>query len=234
MEMRHRAHKLERVLLVTSPALLRKSISLIARKSAGKIRARSWLVRAGHANLVTIVELWHSASGQNECVGQFKTGDCRALLAHEAAIIVPPEQRYQDVGIRIEIVFRQSLWHFIEIFAFGEGVTNRIKEWKVQQRIQTRVGAVTHLAALEIRSVYDVAIFDFTDDGELRILAFDSSCPLMPESVGHVLPRVHAYSVGAGDANPPQRILNQVLRNFSVVLIKIDNGRLVPRFPSRS
>src|SRR5882672_5650030 len=155
MEMRHRAHKLERVLLFTSPALLRKSISLIARKSAGKIRARSWLVRASHANLVTIVELRHTASRQNECVGQFETGDCRALLAHEAAIIVPAEQRYQDVGVRVEVILCQSLWHLIEILAFGKCVTNGIEKRKVQQRIQTRIGAVTHLAALEIRSVYD-------------------------------------------------------------------------------
>src|SRR5260370_18621868 len=221
MEMRHRAHKLERVLLLTSPALLCKRISLIARKSAGKIRARSWLVRASHANLVTIVELWHTASGQHECVGQFEAGDGGAFLAHEAAIIVAPEQRYQDVGIGVEIILCQSLWHLIKTLAFGKCVANGIEKRKVQQRIQTRVGALTHLATLKIRSVHDIAILDFTDDGELRILVFDSSCPLMPESVGQVLPRVHAYSLRAVDASPPKRILNQVLRDFSVVLIKM-------------
>src|ERR1700687_5094340 len=141
MEMRHRAHKLERVLLLTGPALLRKSTSLITGKSAGKIRARSWLVRASHANLVAIVELWDAASGQHECVGQFETGDCRALLAHEAAIIVPSEQRYQDVGVRVEIILCQSLWDLIETLAFGKCLTNGIEKRKVQQRIQTRVGA---------------------------------------------------------------------------------------------
>src|SRR6266849_6007379 len=154
MQIRHCAHKLECVLLFTSPALLRKSISLIARKSAGKIRARSWLVPASHADLVTIVELWHAASGQHECVGQFETGDGRAFLAHEAAIIMPPEQRYQVVGVGVEIILCQSLWHLIEALAFGKCVTNGIEKRKVQQRIQTRVGAVTHLAALEIRGVY--------------------------------------------------------------------------------
>src|SRR5882672_6836066 len=155
MQMRYCAHKLERVLLFTSPALLRKSISLVTRKSAGKIRACGWLVRASHADLVAVVELWHAASGQHECVGQFETGDCRALLAHETAIIVRPEQRYQDVGVRVEVILCQSLWHLIKILAFGKGVTNGIEKRKVQQRIQTRIGAVTHLAALEIRSVYD-------------------------------------------------------------------------------
>src|SRR5258707_12792567 len=78
--------------------------------------------------------------------------------------------------------------------------------------------------------MHDVAVFDFADDGELWILAFDSSCPPMPESVRDILPGVHADAVRASDANPPESILNQIARNLWIVLIEVGKEVEKPTF----
>src|SRR5882672_4304537 len=112
--MRQLAHKLKRILLLLIPSFSRERISLIARKTSRKIGARSWLVRTGHPNFITVVKLRHTSGRQHKCVRQFKTGYGRALLAHEAPIIVAAEQCDQDIRVSVEIIFRQGLWNLIE------------------------------------------------------------------------------------------------------------------------
>src|SRR5712671_4788654 len=97
--MRHLAHKLEGFLLLITSPLFGKRISPIARKTARKISARSWLVRAGHAEFVAVVELRHAAGGQNKCIRQFEAGNSCTLLAHEAPIIVAAQQRHKYVRV---------------------------------------------------------------------------------------------------------------------------------------
>ena len=64
-----------------------------------------------------------------------------------------------------------------------------------------------------------VAVLHFAHDFEVRKLALQRSCPITPERVGHVLPRVHANPVESRRADPPQSVLNQVTRDFRIVLI---------------
>src|SRR5712671_5965383 len=149
--MRHLAHKLKHILLLLIPSFSSKRISLIARKTSRKIGARSWLFRTGHPNFITVVKLRHTSSRQHKCVRQFKTGYGCALLAHEAPIIVAAEQCDQDVWVSVEIVFRQGPGEFIEVLAFREGMANWIEQRKIEQRIKTRIGAVTHHATLKVR-----------------------------------------------------------------------------------
>src|SRR6266481_5986649 len=206
--MRHLAHKLKRILLRLIPSFSSERISLIARKTSRKIGARSWLVQTGHPNFIAVVKLRHASGRQHKCVRQFKTGYGCALLAHEAPIIVASEQCHQDVWVSVEIIFRQGPGDFIEVLAFGESVTNWIEQRKIQERIKTRIGAVTHHATLKVRRMDDVAILHLTDHGEFWILAFDCRSPLAPKSIRHVLPGVHANAVKPAYANPPQRVLN--------------------------
>src|SRR6267154_6909387 len=219
--MRHLAHKLKRILLLLIPAFSSERISLIARKTSRKIGARSWLVRTGHPNFITVVKLRHTSGRQHKCVRQFKTGYGCALLAHDATIIVAAEQCDEDVWFRVEIIFRQGLGNLIEVLAFREGVANWIEQRKIEQRIKTRISAVTHHATLKVRRMDHVSILHFTDHGEFWILAFDCCSPLAPKSIRHVLPGVHANAVKPAYANPPQRVLNQVARYLRIVLIQI-------------
>src|SRR6266853_1320892 len=96
MQTRRFTNVIKQALLFRRSSLFRKSISLIAGKTARKVSARSWLVRTSHRDFVTIVELRHAPGRQNKCVGQFKAGYRGAILAHEAPIIMAAEQCHQD------------------------------------------------------------------------------------------------------------------------------------------
>src|SRR6266540_3450486 len=41
----------------------------------------------------------------------------------------------------------------------------------------------------------DVTIFDFSNDWEVLVFAFQCSCPLLPERVGHILRFNHADTI---------------------------------------
>src|ERR1700741_2694053 len=75
-----------------------------------------------------------------------------------------------------------------------------------------------------------VAIFHFTDHLEIRKLALNRFRPIAPERVWHVLPRVHSNTVEAGGADPPERFLNQITRDFRVALIEIREEVEEPAF----
>src|SRR6266576_3726767 len=101
-------------------------------------------------------------------------------------------------------------------------MSNWIKEWEVEQCVEARVNAVeAHLAALKERRVNDVSIFNFANYNEVRVFAFDRRGPFVPESIGHILPGVHAYSVETCGPDPPKGVLDQIPRDLWIVLIKI-------------
>src|SRR5688500_20336870 len=66
-----------------------------------------------------------------------------------------------------------------------------------------------------------IFIFHFTDNLEIRKFAPYRGCPVSPEKVWHVLPGIHANTVQARRADPPQSVLDQVTRNFHVVLVEV-------------
>ncbi len=43
----------------------------------------------------------------------------------------------------------------------------------------------------------------------------------MPESIWHILPGVHANAIKPGRPNPPERVLDQIPRNFRIALIQV-------------
>src|SRR5438309_282467 len=134
--MRHSAYEVETLLLFTSSSLSGKCISLISRKPAGKIRTGSRLIGTDHRDLVAIVQLRHAARRQHKKVREFQAGDRRSPLAHEAAVVMTAQKCDQNIRVRVEVVFRQSLGHFVEVSAFSESVANRIEQGKIQQRVE--------------------------------------------------------------------------------------------------
>src|SRR6266404_1151496 len=77
------------------------------------------------------------------------------------------------------------------------------------------------MPTLEVGSVHDITILHFTHYSKVRILAFQRRSPFVPESVGHILPGVHADPVHAGHTNPPKRILNEIACDLGIVLVQI-------------
>ena len=78
--------------------------------------------------------------------------------------------------------------------------------------------------------MYYVAILHFADNAKVWVLAFEGPGPFVPESIGHVLPRIHANPVHARRADPPERVLNQITRDFRIVLIEIGQEVQEPTF----
>src|SRR6185295_8213984 len=58
----------EQLPLVFGATRGRESVSFVARKSAGKVAARSWFVFTFHPELVAVVKLRHAARRQHKCI----------------------------------------------------------------------------------------------------------------------------------------------------------------------
>src|SRR3982751_7148332 len=113
-------------------------------------------------------------------------------------------ERHQNIRVRVEIILRQHLCHFIYVLAFAEGVAQRIKEREIEQRIEPGIHAVkAHASSLKKGGMYGIAVFHFAKDAKAWILALDRLHPLTPEAVRHVLPRIFAYAVEARRPDPP-------------------------------
>src|SRR5512138_1040614 len=110
----------------------REAISCIARKPAREIRTCGWLVRSSHCDFVAVIKLRNSSSCKYKSVCQLEPGNRCLFLTHKTAIVMSPKKCHEDVGIRIEKVFRQSLRDFVKSFSFSKRMPDRIKKGEVQ------------------------------------------------------------------------------------------------------
>src|SRR6185369_7301038 len=199
----------KQLLLVFSTTPGGEGVSCIAPKPAGEVASRGWFVTTFQRKLISVVKLWHAARRQHKRIREFQPCDRRARLTHEATIIVTTEQGDENLGIRVEIVFRECLRNLIDWLPFGERVPNRVEQRKVEQRIESGINSVkTNFAALKERCMDHVAVLHFADDSKIRKLAFQRRGPVAPEGIRHVLPCVHANAVESGRAYPPECVLN--------------------------
>src|SRR6266850_7767379 len=120
MQTRYLANVVKNILLFPCATLFCKSISLVTGETAGKISARRRFIRTGHRDLVAVRELWHTARSHDKRIRQFETRNRRALLAHEAPVIVSAQESYQDVRVCIEIIFGERFGYLVELLALGE------------------------------------------------------------------------------------------------------------------
>src|SRR6185295_749719 len=132
----------KQLLLVFSATPGGKGVSCIAFKSAGEVAPRGRFVTTLHRKLISVIKLWYAARRQQKRIRQFQTFDRRALLTHKATIIVTTEQGDENLGVVVEIVFRECLRNLIDRFAFGERVSNRVEEREVEQRIESGINSV--------------------------------------------------------------------------------------------
>src|SRR5205085_557259 len=188
----------EEFLLFGRAPRAREGVAGVAGEAAGEVSARGRFVRAGHADLVAVVELRHAARREDEGVREFRARHARASLAHEAPVVVAADERDEQPRICVEIIFRERLRDLFDVLAFAEGAARGVEDGEVEERIEAAVYAVEATdSALIKRDVDGVAVLDLAEDAEVRVLALDCSSPVAPEVVRDVLPSVLAYAVNA-------------------------------------
>ena len=71
------------------------------------------------------------------------------------------------------------------------------------------------------RCLRGVALEDFTHHPHARILAVQCVLEISNEASGNILNRVLANAIDARHADPPERILNLVTRDFRLILVHV-------------
>ena len=104
----------------------------------------------------------------------------------------------------------------------GKHIQRRVPQWKIKVRVELCIDAVpTIVTADEKRRLRRIALEHFAHHPHLWILMVKRIREIANESSRQVLNRVLANAVNAGNAHPPQRILNFIARDFGLFLVHI-------------
>ena len=186
-----------------------------------KVTAIIRIVAAFHRNLVAGINLRHASQGRQHRKRQLETFRRRTLLRDEAVRIVIAEEEHQPLRVWIKPVLPHHLEQLRHRLVVQQHIANRVIYRKIERRIQPRINSLLLHSARKERRDCRIPIEHFPHRRQVGIHRMNRFVKLLPERSAHVRERVDAQSIQARSLNPPQRILDQVLRYQWILLVHV-------------
>ena len=154
-------------------------------------------------------------------------------LAVDAVHVVVVGEHQQVVGIGVQEIRHQRPVEDHDAgvpgLGLGEACPQRDLQGEVHQAHEVGlVAVVARLAALPVGDDAGIVVPLLADDVEVGVLGHDPPGPVGQEVLVGVGPRVYADSGQVGVLDPPDRVLDQVVRQVGIPLVEIGHARHEP------